>query len=125
MPVLDLLWAMIMLVALVVALWLAIAVTVDVLRSDDLSGVAKAAWILLVVLLPLFGVLVYLIARGGTMGERATRRERRLDAEERRRIDADSGASTDEDLAAARALHDRGVISEEDLHDQERRLGAS
>ena len=125
MPMLDLLWAIVMVVALIVVLWLAITVGLDVLRSDDLSGFAKAAWILLLILLPLLGALIYLVARGDSMGARARRRERRLDVAERRRIDEATGTATEDDVAALRDLHDRGVISDEDLHDQEHQLGAS
>jgi hypothetical protein len=46
-------------------------VFIDIFRSPDLSGLAKALWLLFVLLIPLVGVLVYLIARGGNMHERA------------------------------------------------------
>lgn len=42
----------------------------DIFRSADLSGAAKAGWTLLVVLLPLLGVLLYLIVRGTSMRDR-------------------------------------------------------
>jgi len=49
------------------------AVFIDIFRSHDLSGWAKAGWLLFVLFIPLIGVLVYLIARGGSMHERAAR----------------------------------------------------
>lgn len=42
----------------------------DIFRSHDLSGVAKAFWVLLIFVLPLMGCLIYLLARGGSMHER-------------------------------------------------------
>jgi hypothetical protein len=42
----------------------------DIFRSHDLSGPAKALWVLFIFVLPLLGCLVYLIARGGKMHER-------------------------------------------------------
>jgi hypothetical protein len=42
----------------------------DIFRSHDLSGPGKAAWLLIVVLLPLIGIVLYLIVRGGGMHER-------------------------------------------------------
>ena len=52
---------------LLVWIWLAITVIADVFKSDDLSGAAKAGWILLIVLIPLLGVLLYVVARGDEM----------------------------------------------------------
>jgi hypothetical protein len=53
--------------------WLVIAVFVDVFSAHDLSGVARVGWVLLVVVLPYLGVIVYLLARGGRMLPLATR----------------------------------------------------
>ena len=58
-------------------IWILIWVLIDIFRSQDLSGAAKALWFLFVLLIPLIGVLVYLIARGGSMSERAAGRARR------------------------------------------------
>ena len=44
-------------------IWMFIAVFADLFRRDDLSGGAKAGWILLIFILPLFGILIYVIAR--------------------------------------------------------------
>jgi len=51
----------------VIWVWLLIAVGVDVFASHDLSGLAKAAWILFLIVAPYLGVFVYLIARGNRM----------------------------------------------------------
>ena len=48
----------------VIWVWLLVAVFVDVFRSPDLSGLAKALWVLFLVMAPYLGVFVYLIARG-------------------------------------------------------------
>ena len=40
------------------------------LPSHDMGGFAKALWVIFIIILPLLGVLVYLIARGGKMQER-------------------------------------------------------
>ena len=44
-------------------LWLFISVFTDVFRRPDLSGIAKAGWILLIFVLPLIGPLLYLLFR--------------------------------------------------------------
>ena len=50
-------------------IWLFISVAMDVFRSHDMGGVAKAVWIVVLIFIPFFGVLVYLIARGGKMAQ--------------------------------------------------------
>jgi len=49
---------------------------IDIFRSHDLSGWAKALWFIFILFLPLIGVLVHLIARGGKMHEHAVRQAR-------------------------------------------------
>ena len=44
---------------------------IDIFRNPDMSGGVKALWFLLVLFIPLIGVLVYLIAYGGTMHQRS------------------------------------------------------
>lgn len=46
-----------------VLIWMFIRVFADIFMRDDLGGWAKAGWVLLIVILPLFGILIYLIAR--------------------------------------------------------------
>ena len=52
---------------LVLWIWVGIRVIGDILESEDLSGWAKAGWILVIALLPLLGVAIYMIARGDRM----------------------------------------------------------
>ena len=70
-PILSLIWTMFVFFVFILWIWLLISVFMDIFRSHDLSGVAKAFWVLFVIILPFLGVLVYLIARGGKMHERA------------------------------------------------------
>ena len=78
-PVLDAFWTIFEIFAFVVWFWLLFVVLTDVFRSRDLSGWAKAAWTVFVLFLPLIGVLVYLIARGPSMHERAARQASQQD----------------------------------------------
>ena len=55
---------------LVLWIWIAIRVIVNVFESRDLSGWSKAGWLLLIVLVPLLGVVIYLIVRGDEMSRR-------------------------------------------------------
>jgi Short C-terminal domain/Phospholipase_D-nuclease N-terminal len=100
----------------VILIWLLITVFIDIFRSHDLSGWAKALWALFIIVLPYLGVLVYLIARGGKMHERAAQAAQQSDAAFREyvRSAAGTGSAADE-LSRLADLRDRGVISEDEF----------
>lgn len=65
----NLLVAMIAFFFLFLAVWLFIAVFADIFSRRDLSGWGKAGWTLLIFIIPLFGILIYLIARPAELGQ--------------------------------------------------------
>jgi hypothetical protein len=75
-PALDLFWTLLGLAVFVLWIWLIIVIIGDIFRSADLSGWGKALWTLLVIVLPWLGIVVYLIARGGSMSQRQLGRHR-------------------------------------------------
>jgi len=80
-PLLSVFWTMVEFFLWVIWIWILIMVFIDIFRSRDLGGGAKALWFLFVLFIPLIGVLVYLIARGGSMHERAVRQAQQQDQE--------------------------------------------
>ncbi len=72
-PLWDVLLTISYLVFFIFWLMLAFHVMADIVRSHDLRGLAKAAWVLVILILPLIGTLVYLIVRGDAMHQRETR----------------------------------------------------
>src|SRR5437868_4367840 len=69
-PFLGILWSTLIFFALVIFIWIAITVLIDVFRRHDISGWGKAAWVVFVVIIPWIGVLVYLIVNHDGMAER-------------------------------------------------------
>ena len=59
----DFFWTMFAFFFWFMLIWMFIAVFADIIRRRDLSGGGKAGWIVLIFILPLFGILIYLIAR--------------------------------------------------------------
>ncbi len=114
-PLLNIFWSIFIFFLWVVWIWLLIMVFIDIFRSHDLSGWAKALWVLFVVIIPFLGVLVYLIARGGKMHERAEQQAYRQDQEARAYVQQAAGTSTADQLAKLADLRDRGVISAEEF----------
>ncbi len=71
MPVLDLFWAMLLFFLHVAWLAALVAVVADILVNRETRGFAKALWILLVILIPWLGVLMYLLVHGHGTAERS------------------------------------------------------
>src|SRR5271163_2160123 len=69
-PVLDAFLTMLYFFLFIIWIWLLIMVFMDIFRSPDMGGGAKALWVIFIIVLPFLGVFVYLIARGGSMHER-------------------------------------------------------
>ena len=69
-PFLDVFWTMLVFFAWVIWIWLLITVFADVFRRHDLSGWAKAGWLVFVIVLPYLGVFIYLITQSRNMAER-------------------------------------------------------
>jgi ABC-type multidrug transport system fused ATPase/permease subunit len=111
-PLLDAFLTMLWFFVWILWIFLVIRIIFDVFRSRDLSGLAKALWLIFIVVLPFLGVLIYLIARGSKMHERDAREAQAADEQFKAYVrDAASSGSADE-LAKLADLRDRGVITE-------------
>jgi membrane protein implicated in regulation of membrane protease activity len=122
-PLLGAFWTILEIFLWVLWIWILIYVFIDIFRSHDLSGWAKALWFVFVLFIPLIGVLVYLIARGGEMQERAVRQAQQQDQEARRYIqDAAGSPSTADQLTKLADLRDRGVITADEFERQKAKI---
>jgi Short C-terminal domain/Phospholipase_D-nuclease N-terminal len=94
-------------------IWLLIMVFADIFRDHTMGGFGKAAWIIFVIVFPYLGVFVYLIARGGSMAERAAAQQKQADDQFKQYVQSVSstGSSADE-LARLADLKSKGVISD-------------
>ena len=63
-------WSLVWLFFFCIWVWMFILVFGDLIRSPDLSGWGKALWALFIIVLPLLGFFVYLIARGSSINDR-------------------------------------------------------
>jgi hypothetical protein len=127
-PLLNVFWSMFIFFLWIIWIWILITVFIDIFRSHDLSGWAKALWFVFVLFIPLLGVLVYLIARGGKMHDRAARQAQQQDQEFRSYVQqaaASAPASTADQLAKLADLRDRGVISAEEFEREKAKVLAA
>ncbi len=122
-PLLNVFWSIFVFFLWVMWFWILITVFIDIFRSRDLSGGAKALWFIFVLFIPLIGVLVYLIARGGKMHERAVQQAQQQDQEARRYIQDVAGAPNSADqLAKLADLRDRGVITADEFEREKAKI---
>jgi len=115
-PALGVFWSIFYFFLWIIWIWILIWIFIDIFRSHDLSGWAKALWVIFVLFLPLLGVLVYLIVRGGSMHERAVRQAQQQDQAARAYIRQAAGPeSTADQLAKLADLRQKGVITQEEF----------
>jgi predicted PurR-regulated permease PerM len=125
-PLLGAFWTVFEIFLWILWIWVLIYVFVDIFRSHDLSGTAKALWFVFVLFIPLIGVLVYLIARGGEMHERAAQQAQQQDQEVRRYIQQAAGEPNSADqLAKLADLRDRGVITADEFEREKAKVLAA
>ena len=122
-PLLNVFWSIFIFFMWVIWIWILITVFVDIFRSHDLSGGAKALWFLFVLFIPVVGVLVYLIARGSKMHERAAKQAQQQDQEFRSYVQEAAGSQSSADqLAKLADLRDRGVITAEEFEGEKAKV---
>ncbi len=115
-PVLGAFWTILMIFLWVIWFWILITIIIDIFRSHDLSGWAKALWFVFILFLPLIGVLVYLIARGGKMHQHEVQQAQLQEEQLRSYVQQAAGSQSSADqLAKLADLRDRGVITAEEF----------
>lgn len=125
-PLLGAFWTIFEIFLWVIWIWILITVFIDIFRSPDLSGWGKALWFLFVLLIPLIGVLVYLIARGDKMHEHTAQAAQQQDEEVRSYIKQAAGPpNTADQLAKLADLRDRGVITAQEFEQQKAKILAA
>jgi Short C-terminal domain/Phospholipase_D-nuclease N-terminal len=121
MPLADISFGEILLVALeifffVVWIWILITILSDLFRDHELSGWAKAAWVLFLVIIPFLTALIYLIARGEGMRDRTIKAQadakKHFDEYVREQAHASSPA---DELHKLAELKDKGALSQEEF----------
>jgi hypothetical protein len=111
----EAIWLIFVTFLFISVLMMLFSVIVDLFRDDSLSGWGKAGWIIVLILLPFLGLLIYVISRGQGMTERAFKQQ----AETRESFDAYvrtvSGGGPASELEKANALHTAGKLSDEEF----------
>jgi Phospholipase_D-nuclease N-terminal len=112
-PFLNVLWSMLIFMAFVLWIWLAVSCFADIFRRRDAGGGTKALWIILIIVLPYLGVLLYLIANHTGMAERSAKDMAQAeDAFDQRVRDAAGSKGPAGEIETARKLLADGTIDQ-------------
>ncbi len=111
-PFLDVMWTMLVFFMWVIWFWLLIVIFTDLFRRD-LSGWAKAGWVIFLIILPFLGVLIYLITQSKAMAERRNQEAQAAQSQFDSYVRNVSGGSA-EQIAKGKQLLDSGAITPEE-----------
>jgi uncharacterized SAM-binding protein YcdF (DUF218 family) len=107
------------------AAWLMILFVIigDLFRDHTISGWAKALWVVFLIFVPFLAALVYLVARGDGMRERALAAQKHQQQEVDAYIRQTAGAgSTADELTKLSELHDKGKLSDQEWEQAKAKL---
>jgi ABC-type multidrug transport system fused ATPase/permease subunit len=112
-PILNFFWTMLEFFVLFLWIFILIQIIFDIFRSHDIGGGMKAFWLFFIIILPFLGVLIYLIARGGSMHERQLQQAQAQQQAFDSYVKETAGtASTADELAKLADLKAKGTLSD-------------
>ena len=127
-PILDIFLTTLYFFLFIIWIWLLFMVFIDIFRSHDMGGWAKALWVIFIIVLPYLGVLVYLIARGGKMHERAAQQaapQQQAFDQYVKQTAGTPGETTADQLHKLADLKAQGVLTDAEFETQKAKILAS
>lgn len=106
----------------VVWIWILFTIIGDLFRDHGMSGWAKALWIIFLVFIPYISMLVYLIARGSGMRERALQAQSEAKHHMDSYIQEQAKASPADELHKLNDLKEKGALSSEEFEQAKAKL---
>ena len=127
-PILDIFLTTLYFFIFIIWLWLLFMVFIDIFRSHDLHGWAKALWVIGIIIMPYLGVLVYLIFRGSGMHERAAQQaalQQKAFDQYVKQAAATPGSTTADQLSKLAELKTKGILTDAEFEAEKSKLLAS
>jgi hypothetical protein len=106
----------------VVWIWILFTIITDLFRDHEMSGWAKGLWILFLVFIPYLTGLIYLIARGSGMRDRAIKAQTDAKAHFDEYVREQAHASPADELHKLNDLREKGALSQEEFDQAKSRL---
>jgi ABC-type multidrug transport system fused ATPase/permease subunit len=111
----EFLWSLVIIFFMIVYFVILFQVVFDLFRDRELSGWAKAGWLIFIIVLPFLGLFVYLIVRGQGMAERSAKDQADAKQELDTYVRETAGSGPTTEIANAKRLLDEGTISQEEF----------
>jgi len=108
----DLLLLVVEIFLFVIWIWILFAIIGDLFRDHELSGWAKAIWIVALVFLPFLGALIYLVARGTGMRERTIKAQAEAKQHFDEYVREQAHTSPADELHKLNELREKGALSQ-------------
>lgn len=108
----DLIWWFLSLFVLFAYIMAVFSVISDLFRDHTLNGWWKAVWVVFLIFVPFITVVIYLIARGRGMSERAAAQAKQFQDAQDAYIQQVAGSTPTDEIARAKDLLDAGSITE-------------
>lgn len=118
----DLLLFVVGIALFVIWIWILFAVITDLFRDHDTSGWAKAVWIFFLVFIPFLTMLVYLIARGQGMRDRAIKAEAEAKHEFDSYIRKEAQTTPADELHKLHDLKQKGALTDAEYEQAKAKL---
>lgn len=110
---LGIFWTVLWIYLLIAWFTVLFGIIADVFRNHEMGGFSKAIWLIFIVVVPVLGVLVYLLANGNEMAQRKIADMQAQDAAMRAYVQDAAGTTSHADqLTQLAALHEQGSIND-------------
>ncbi len=110
----DFMWSLLVIFFMVCYFMMLFYVIVDIFRRHDASGGKKALWLIFILVLPLLGLLIYMISNGDSMGQRSMAEAQQSQQQFDEYVKSVSGGSAAE-IEKAKGLLDSGAITQQEF----------
>lgn len=110
----EALWVTFVAFLFISVLMMMFSVIVDIFRDQEMSGIAKAIWLIALVFFSLITLLVYMIARGQGMAERSAKEQVEAKESFDSYVRDVAGGGAASELEKAAAMHNSGKLSDDE-----------